>query len=186
MTFNKLRDFETVSWGSRHRSNHTQKNIPSVVAGHQFLQFGCIGPDTGIFPSQKMWDIQASAWKQTYHFSANVVFTKLPLQDLLQFAFGIFFVLSCSSYFRRYTKAQSLVIKLERIGAQYFHFSVSALEFFIIPGKSDIMKVTGFITASDRFRKLIWFSSGITGALFSASFSCQNSILSYKALYVRI
>ena len=46
-------------------------------------------------------------------------------------------------------------IKLERIGAQYFHFSASALEFIILPGKSDIMKVTGFITASDRYRKLI-------------------------------
>ena len=37
---NKLQGFETVSHGSRHRSNHTQKNIPSIVAGHQFLQFG--------------------------------------------------------------------------------------------------------------------------------------------------
>ena len=37
------------------------KSIPSVVAGNQFLQFGCISPDTGIFPSQRMQDIQASA-----------------------------------------------------------------------------------------------------------------------------
>ena len=50
ITFSKLQDFETVSQGSRHRSNHTQKNIHSVVAGHQFLQSGYIGPDTGIFP----------------------------------------------------------------------------------------------------------------------------------------
>ena len=50
ITSNKLQDFETVSQGSRHRSNHTQKNIPSVVAGHQFLQSGYIGPDTGLFP----------------------------------------------------------------------------------------------------------------------------------------
>ena len=47
---NKLQDFETVSRGSHHRSNHTQKVIPSVVAGHQFLQFNCISPDNGVFP----------------------------------------------------------------------------------------------------------------------------------------
>ena len=51
ITSNKLQGFETVSRGSRHRSNHTQKIIPSVVAGHQFLQFGCIGQDTGLFPT---------------------------------------------------------------------------------------------------------------------------------------
>ena len=68
ITFNKLQDFETVSRGSRHRSNHTQKNIPSVVAGHQFLQFGCMSPDTGTFPIT-MWYIQASAWKQISLFS---------------------------------------------------------------------------------------------------------------------
>ena len=51
ITSNKLQGFETVSRGSRHRSNHTQKNIRSVVAGHQFLQFGCIGQDTGLFPT---------------------------------------------------------------------------------------------------------------------------------------
>ena len=50
ITSNKLQDFETVSRGSRHRSNHTQKNIPSVVAGHQFLQFCYISPDNGLFP----------------------------------------------------------------------------------------------------------------------------------------
>ena len=33
--------------------NHTQKNIPSVVAGHQFLQSSYIGPDTGTFPITK-------------------------------------------------------------------------------------------------------------------------------------
>ena len=50
ITSNKLQGFETVSRGSRHRSNHTQKIIPSVVAGHQFLQFSCIGQDNGVFP----------------------------------------------------------------------------------------------------------------------------------------
>ena len=68
ITSNKLQNFETVSRRSHHRSNHTQKNIPSVVAGHQFLQFGCISPDTGTFPIT-MWYIQASAWKQISLFS---------------------------------------------------------------------------------------------------------------------
>ena len=54
ITSNKLQGFETVSRGSRHRSNHTQKIILSVVAGHQFLQFGCIGQDTGLFPTTKI------------------------------------------------------------------------------------------------------------------------------------
>ena len=49
-TSNKLQDFETFSQRSRHRSNHTQKIIPSVVAGHQFLQFCYISPDNGLFP----------------------------------------------------------------------------------------------------------------------------------------
>ena len=42
ITSNKLQNFETVSRGSSHRSNHTQKYIPSVVARHRFLQFSCI------------------------------------------------------------------------------------------------------------------------------------------------
>ena len=51
ITSNKLQDFETVSRGSRHRSNHTQKNIPSVVAGHQFLQFVALARTTEYFLS---------------------------------------------------------------------------------------------------------------------------------------
>ena len=42
-TSNKLQENGTVSQRSRHRSNRTQKAIPSAVAGHQFPQFGCIG-----------------------------------------------------------------------------------------------------------------------------------------------
>ena len=42
---------ETVSRGSRHRSNHAQNRVPSVVAGHQFQEFGCIGPESRIFPT---------------------------------------------------------------------------------------------------------------------------------------
>ena len=48
---NKLHDIETVSRRSRHRSNHTQKNIPSVVAGHQFLQFFALAQTTEYFLS---------------------------------------------------------------------------------------------------------------------------------------
>ena len=43
-------DFETVSRGSRHRSNHTQNEVPSIVAVHQSLPSGCKGPDSGMFP----------------------------------------------------------------------------------------------------------------------------------------
>ena len=57
------------------------KLFPSVVARHQFLQFGCKGPDTGIFPSQRMQDIQASAWEQIsllskccFHQTASWIF----------------------------------------------------------------------------------------------------------------
>ena len=89
-TFNKLHDFETVSRRSRHRSNHTQKIIPSVVAGHQFLQFGCIGPDTGLFPITEC-DTSRLLLENKYYFSAKIIFTKLPFRDLLV-AFGIFFV----------------------------------------------------------------------------------------------
>ena len=72
---NKLQGFETVSHGSRHRSNHTQKNIPSIVAGHQFLQFGYIGPKSGSFP------FTVIVTHPGFCFSANVAFTKLPLQE---------------------------------------------------------------------------------------------------------
>ena len=43
-------DFETVSQGNRHRSNHTQNEVPSIVAVHQSLPSGCKGPDSGMFP----------------------------------------------------------------------------------------------------------------------------------------
>ena len=48
---NKMQVGETVSRGSRHRSNHAQNRVPSVVAGHQFQEFGCIGPESRIFPT---------------------------------------------------------------------------------------------------------------------------------------
>ena len=172
MTSNKLQDFETVSQGSRHISNHTQKSIPSVVAGHQFLQFGCFSPDTGIFPSLRMWDIQTSAWKHISLFSKysvhqNCLFRNccLPLASSS--------CTSISSFFRRHTKASSTML-LRMIWTPHFHFSERALQFAIIPGKSDIIEVTGFITASVRIGILIRFSSEITGALFSASSLWQS------------
>ena len=60
-TSNKLQENGTVSQRSRHRSNRTQKAVPSAVAGHQFPQFGCIGLDVGIFPATEVVTIQASA-----------------------------------------------------------------------------------------------------------------------------
>ena len=88
ITSNKLNDIETVSRGSRHRSNHTQKIIPSVVAGHQSLQFGCISSDTGLFPITEC-DTSRLLLENKYNFSAKAA--KLPLQDFL-LAFGIFIV----------------------------------------------------------------------------------------------
>ena len=110
---NKLQDFETVSQGSRHRSNHTQKNIPSVVAGHQFLQSGYIGPDTGIFPITENvihpgFCLRKDSTFQQILFSPNCLFgiCCLPLASSS--------CKSSSSFFRRHTKA-SLVMLLETI-----------------------------------------------------------------------
>ena len=90
-------DFETVSQGNRHRSNHTQNEVPSIVAVHQSLQSGCKGPDSGMFPIT-VWHIQASAW--TNSLFSQLVLTRLPLQDLL---FGLWcFHDACSSSSRRY------------------------------------------------------------------------------------
>ena len=75
-TSNKMLDFETVSRGSRHRSNHTQNKVPSIVAVHQSLQSGCKGPDSGMFPIT-VWHIQASAW--TNSLFSQLVLTRLPL-----------------------------------------------------------------------------------------------------------
>ena len=74
-------------------------HIPSVVAGHQFLQLSCIGQDTGIFPNT-VNVIHLGFCLKTDHFSANLVFTKLLLQDFL-LAFSNFFAMSSSSFFRK-------------------------------------------------------------------------------------
>ena len=113
MTFNRLQDFESVSRGNRHRSNHTQKNIPSVVAGHQFLQSSYIGPDTGTFPITKNvihpgFCSRTNSTFQQILFSPNCLFgiCCLPLASSLS--------KSSSSFFKRLTKA-SLVMLLEMI-----------------------------------------------------------------------
>ena len=96
-------DFETVSQGNRHRSNHTQNEVPSIVAVHQSLQSGCKGPDSGMFPIT-VWHIQASAW--TNSLFSQLVLTRLPLQDLL---FGLWcFHDACSSSSRRYVSWEEL------------------------------------------------------------------------------
>ena len=96
-------DFETVSQGNRHRSNHTQNEVPSIVAVHQSLQSGCKGPDSGMFPIT-VWHIQASAW--TNSLFSQLVLTRLPLQDLL---FGLWcFHDDCSSSSRRYVSWEEL------------------------------------------------------------------------------
>ena len=51
---------------SRHRSHHTQKVIPNVVARHQLLN---TSPDNGIFPITK---ICPGSWARECHFSANI------------------------------------------------------------------------------------------------------------------
>ena len=79
ITFNKLQRVETVSRRRRHRSNHTQKIIPSVVAGHQFLQFCYIGPNNGLFPIT-VWYIQASVTRKALF--SKLFSSELPLQDL--------------------------------------------------------------------------------------------------------
>ena len=144
-TSNKLQGFRTVSHRSRHRSNHTQKNIPSIVAGHQFLQFGYIGPKSGSFPITVIVTHPGFCLKTT-HFSANVAFTKLPLQE---------FAVSLWHLLQKNYSSPSLSLHRESIGLA------------VIPGKSDIVEVAGFTTASDIFRVSLGFLSEITEEPFS-------------------
>ena len=92
---NKELDFETVSQGNRHRSSHTQNVIPSIAAGHQFLQFGHIGPKSGIFPITVIVTHPGFCLRTT-RFSANVVFTRLPLQE---FAVSLWHLLPAKFFF---------------------------------------------------------------------------------------
>ena len=155
---NKELDFETVSQGNRHRSNHTQNVIPSIVAGHQFLQFGHIGPKSGIFPITVVVT-HPGFYLRTTLFSANVVFTRLPLQE---FAVSLWHLLHAK--FVLHFPEEML---LETIQAPHFHFSAKALDLAIISGKSNIIEVAGFTTASDIFRMSNRFSSEITEEHFS-------------------
>ena len=74
---NKMLEGETVSGRSRHRSNHARNRVPSVVAGHQFQEFGCIGPESRIFPTTVIVTHPGFCSK-TNHFS-----THLPSPNLL-------------------------------------------------------------------------------------------------------
>ena len=104
---NKLLRVETVSQRSRHKSNHTQKIIPSVVAGHQFLQFRYIGPDNGLFPTT-VWYIQASVMRKSNSLFSKLFSSELLLQDL-----SMTLITSCvywqSSYSRRLAKASPML-----------------------------------------------------------------------------
>ena len=155
-------DFETVSQGNRHRSNHTQNEVPSIVAVHQSLQSGCKGPDSGMFPIT-VWHIQASAW--TTHFSAS-----LSSPDCL-------FRICClaSGAFMMLVLHLPEDMFLEKNWVSHFCFSARAVDLAVIPGKSDILEVTGFITVSDK-KMLIRFSSEITEEHFTVHPSSVRAI----------
>ena len=121
-----------------------------------------------------MWYIQASAWEKI------PLFSKFCSHQTASsgFAACLWHLLRAKVvlHFSEDTQKHHWSCCLKwYIWAPHFHFSMRALQFTVIPGKSDIREVTGFITASGRCRMLIWFSSGITGALFSASSPCQRS-----------
>ena len=151
ITSNKLQNFETVSRGSRHRSNHTQKNFPSVVAGHQFLQFSCIGPDNGVFPITSDTSRLLLENKSEDSFSQNCFFRIccLPLATSKLCAFE---ALHIPKDFPRHHPTPMLLAKQK---VHNFHFSARVLQLTIISGKSDITKVAGSFTAPNRFRILV-------------------------------
>ena len=120
--------------------------------------------------SYHLWYIQAFAWKQITRF----IFTELPFQDLL-LAFGDFFnCVLCKLFI--FQKILQGIAHATWKRVHNFHFSAIVLQLTIFPGKGDITKVTGSLTAPNRFRMLVGFSSELTGALFSASFLYQGSI----------
>ena len=120
--------------------------------------------------SYHLWYIQAFAWKQITRF----IFTELPFQDLL-LAFGDFFnCVLCKLFI--FQKILQGIAHATWKRVHNFHFSAIVLQLIIIIGKGDITKVTGSLTAPDRFRMLVGFSSELTGALFSAFFLYQGSM----------
>ena len=68
---------------SRHRSHHTQKVFPNVVAGHQLLN---TSPDNGIFPITK---ICPGSCAKEFHFSANIQTGSHTRQTTPQFQGGL-------------------------------------------------------------------------------------------------
>ena len=88
---------------------------------------------------------------KTTHFSANVAFTKLPLQE---FAVSLWHLLQKRHVAGNYS-SPSLSLHRESIGLA------------VIPGKSDIVEAAGFTTASDIFRVSLGFLSEITEEPFS-------------------
>ena len=155
-------DFETVSQGNRHRSNHTQNEVPSIVAVHQSLQSGCKVRILECFPSR--CDTSRLLLEQT-HFSAS-----LSSPDCL-------FRICClaSGAFMMLVLHLPEDMFLEKNWVSHFCFSARAVDLAVIPGKSDILEVTGFITVSDK-KMLIRFSSEITEEHFTVHPSSVRAI----------
>ena len=106
ITSNKLQNFETVSRRSRHRSNHTQKNIPSVVAGHQFLQFVALARTTEYFLSLVIHPGFCLKTDHKIHFHRTAFSGPAAcLWWLLIVCFG------SSSYFKRFSKASPVLLE---------------------------------------------------------------------------
>ena len=170
-TFNKLKEIETVSRRSRPRSNHTQK-INSQCSRRASVSTVWLHKPRHRIISITKCDTSRLLLGNRYHFPANIVSTKLPLQDLLNLPLAKSSCKSRSCFSEDLQKHhQSFCLKW--IKPLTFTFQWEFWKFTIISDQSDIIEITGFITASDRFRMLIWFSSEIAGALFSATFLCR-------------
>ena len=168
ITSNKLQNFETVSRRSRHRSNHTQKNIPSVVAGHQFLQFVALARTMEYFLSLVIHPGFCLKTDQKIHFHRTAFSGS---------AACLWWLLNCVLWkLFIFQKILQGIAHATWKRMHNFHFSAIVLQLTIIIGKGDITKVTGSLTAPDRFRMLVGFSSELTGALFSAFFLYQGSM----------
>ena len=81
-TSNKLKEIETVSRRSRPRSNHTQK-INSQCSRRASVSTVWLQRPRHRIISITKCDTSRLLLGNRYHFPANIVSTKLPLQDLL-------------------------------------------------------------------------------------------------------
>ena len=81
-TSNKLKEIETVSRRSRPRSNHTQKINSQCSRRASVSTVWLHWPGHRIISITKC-DTSRLLLGNRYHFPANIVSTKLPLQDLL-------------------------------------------------------------------------------------------------------